>query len=44
MEERHLAAVELLGERDELVEEMEGDLAELRRLCKEQAEKLAATA
>ena len=38
---RFSAALEVMGERDEQVEELQGDVAELRALCHAQAEALA---
>lgn len=44
LQEHHIAAVELLGERDEQVEELEADLISLRTLVKQQAEQLSGKA
>jgi F0F1-type ATP synthase delta subunit len=40
LEQRYAAAVELLGERDEQLEEMAADLADVKQLYKQQIEAL----
>lgn len=42
LEARYAAAVELLGERDEQLEEMAADLADVKQLYKQQIEALVA--
>jgi nitrate reductase assembly molybdenum cofactor insertion protein NarJ len=42
LEARYAAAVELLGERDETLEEMAADLADVKQLYKQQIEALVA--
>lgn len=42
LEQRYAAAVELLGERDEQLEEMAADLADVKQLYKQQIEALVA--
>lgn len=42
LESRYAAAVELLGERDEALEEMAADLADVKQLYKQQIEALVA--
>lgn len=43
LEERYAAAVELLGERDEQLEEMAADLVDVKQLYKQQIEALLAS-
>jgi F0F1-type ATP synthase delta subunit len=42
LEQRYAAAVELLGERDEQLEELAADLADVKQLYKQQIEALVA--
>lgn len=42
LEQRYTAAVELLGERDEQLEEMAADLTDVKQLYKQQIEALVA--